>query len=490
MAINNQIIGGNFMDPSGAPLANGYLILQLSQDEQSYIPSEIGAGRKIRVDLDSTGNLPSSPPVYVFANDALNPTNSWYSVSAYTADGQRVWGPNTVQILSSPSPFNISNWVPNSITSGSAPAPIPTLETNGVKNGSQTLLNLVAGNGVAITDDGEGDITIAASGGGSGSLSGTLTNAFPHSSPGSLNVSTEGTKDWFVPRSTTAYASFDGWMKEDLSTDTCGSLRKGFAAIWDDIGPVQGVADERVGFPTQKPLKLLERIIEISSEPGDVVLDAFCGCGTALVAAQNAGRQWIGIDISPTACRVMAKRLRDCCGLTESEKLWRIGRGFVVRDLPWTEQQLRKLPPFEFENWAVIAVGGTPNRSQVGDMGIDGRIYPVSAIPKGRGREDQFAFMDEWYPIQVKQSEKIGRPDVDSFEAVMMRENRDKGFMVGFDFTLDAEKEINRFNSKTGKRIVPQRVKDLLEDESVAQRIPPSPVKASTGRLRRAATGA
>jgi hypothetical protein len=148
----------------------------------------------------------------------------------------------------------------------------------------------------------------------------------------------------------------------------------------------------------------------------------------------------------------MAKRLRDCCGLTESERLWKIGRGFVVRDLPWTEEQLRKMPPFEFENWAVIAIGGTPNRKQVGDMGIDGRIYPVSAIPKGRGREDQFAFMDEWFPIQVKQCDKIGRPDVDSFEAVMMRENRAKGFLLGFDFTLDAEKEISRFNSSTGKQ--------------------------------------
>ena len=213
------------------------------------------------------------------------------------------------------------------------------------------------------------------------------------------------------------------------------------------------------------------------------MLDAFCGCGTALVAAQNSGRQWIGIDVSPTACRVMAKRLNRCSGLTESVALWKIGRGFIVRDLPWTEEQLRKLPAFEFENWAVIAVGGTPNRKQVGDMGIDGRIYPVSAIPKGRAKEDQFAFMDEWFPIQVKQSDKIGRPDVDSFEAVMMRENRDKGFIVGFDFTLDAEKEISRFNSKTGREIIPRRVKELLEDEQVTHRIPPSPAKASAGRL-------
>ena len=153
-------------------------------------------------------------------------------------------------------------------------------------------------------------------------------------------------------------------------------------SIWADIPPIQAQSAERLGYPTQKPLALLERIINASSNPNDIVLDAFCGCGTALVAAENLGRQWIGIDISPTACRVMAKRLRDVCGMKEDEKLWRIGRGFVVRDLPWSEEQLRKIPPFEFENWAVIALGGIPNKAQVGDMGIDGRIYPVSATPK------------------------------------------------------------------------------------------------------------
>lgn len=257
-------------------------------------------------------------------------------------------------------------------------------------------------------------------------------------------------------------------------------------SVWDDIGPVQGVAEERIGFPTQKPLRLLERIIEISSKPGDVVLDAFCGCGTALVAAQNAegGRHWIGIDVSPTACRVMAKRLRDNCGLTENEKLWKIGRGFVVRDLPWTEEQLHKLPPFEFENWAVIAVGGTPNKAHVGDMGIDGRLFPTSAIPKARGPEDRFAFMDEWYPIQVKQKDKAGRPEIDQFEACMIRENRDKGFFVAFDFTSDAMREIARFKDKSNREIIPVTVAQLLEDERVAHRIPPSPAKASAGRVR------
>jgi len=105
-------------------------------------------------------------------------------------------------------------------------------------------------------------------------------------------------------------------------------------------------------------------------------------CGTALEAAQRLGRQWIGIDVSPTACRVIAKRLRDECKLRENEDLWKTGRGFIVRDLPWNVEQLRKIPHFEFENWAVIAVGGVPNKAQVGDMGIDGRIYPISGLPQ------------------------------------------------------------------------------------------------------------
>jgi hypothetical protein len=159
----------------------------------------------------------------------------------------------------------------------------------------------------------------------------------------------------------------------------------------------------------------------------------------------------------------MAKRLRDVCGMKEDEKLWRIGRGFIVRDLPWSEEQLRKIPPFEFENWAVIALGGIPNKAQVGDMGIDGRIYPVSATPKKK--KGELDFMDVWYPIQVKQKDKVGRPDIDAFEAVMMREDRTKGFFVSFDFSSDAISEIQSFFKKTSKSIIALTVKDILEEQ-------------------------
>jgi DNA modification methylase len=250
------------------------------------------------------------------------------------------------------------------------------------------------------------------------------------------------------------------------------------SSLWDDISLIRGWSKEKIGYPTQKPVALLKRIIELSSNPNDIVLDAFCGCGTALVAAQSLGRQWIGIDQSPTACRVMAKRLRQVCVLPENEKLWQSGRGFIVRDLPWTPEQLRKMPAFEFENWAVIAVGGVPNSKHVGDMGIDGRIYPVSALPEGHKRDDQFAFMDDWYPVQVKQCDKVGRPDIDSFEAVMHREDRQKGYFVSFDYTQDAEQEIRRFKIKSGKEIIALTVRELLERTDVA-----SPVSVSVKNL-------
>jgi DNA methylase/Restriction endonuclease len=229
--------------------------------------------------------------------------------------------------------------------------------------------------------------------------------------------------------------------------------------IWIDISSISAHSTEREGYPTQKPLALLERIIRASSNPGDVVLDAFCGCGTALVAAQQLNRKWIGIDVSPTACRVMAERLEEVCKLREK-------KDFIVRDMPRSEEQLRKMPPFEFENWAVIALGGIPNKAQVGDKGIDGRIYPVSVASSKLGRKPgELAFMDNWYPVQVKQKDKAGRPDIDSFEAVMHREDRTKGFFVSFGSTGDAETEIRAFMQKSGKEIVGYTVRQVLDKE-------------------------
>jgi DNA modification methylase len=243
------------------------------------------------------------------------------------------------------------------------------------------------------------------------------------------------------------------------------------SSFWDDIPPIQAQAAERLGYPTQKPLKLLERIIEASSKENDVVLDAFCGCGTALVAAQKLKRQWIGIDISPTACRVMAKRLRKDCALPENEDLWAIGRGFVVRDLPKSEEELRKYPPFEFENWAVVALGGIKNKTQVGDKGIDGRIFPVSALDNApSAKANELPLEERFYPLQVKQKDKTGRPDIDAFETAMRRAKCEKGFFVSFDYTSDALREIDRFFREEHKIIIPLTVREIL-DEEIARKL-------------------
>ena len=155
----------------------------------------------------------------------------------------------------------------------------------------------------------------------------------------------------------------------------------------------------------------------------------------------------------------MTARLEKDCGLRE-------GRDFVVRDMPHTEDFLCRIPHFEFENWAVLALGGIPNKAKVGDMGIDGRIYPISGLPEPRGAaRGELGFIDHWYPIEVKQKDKAGRPDFDSFEAVMMRENRLKGCFVSFNFTSDAKAETGSFFKRTGKMIIPLTVREILEEE-------------------------
>ena len=229
--------------------------------------------------------------------------------------------------------------------------------------------------------------------------------------------------------------------------------------VWNDINPINSQSTERMGYPTQKPIALMERILELSSKKDDLVLDAFCGCGTTLIAAQKLGRKWIGIDISPTACRVMAQRLWDIFKLDE-------GKDFQLSDLPHTEEELRHIPHFEFENWAVIALGGIPNKAKVNDFGIDGKLYPVDLEKKKKTGIDLFGESDIYYPIQVKQKDKAGRPDIDSFESAIRRDGRRKGYFISFDFSSDAIKEIQRLDKIGEIEIVPIKVKDLLRRES------------------------
>jgi hypothetical protein len=119
----------------------------------------------------------------------------------------------------------------------------------------------------------------------------------------------------------------------------------------------------------------------------------------------------------------------------------------------------------------VIALGGVPNKTRVGDHGIDGRIYPASSMPRTSGEAvGELAFMNVWYPIQVKQKDKVGRPDIDLFEAALVREKRTKGFSVAFDYSSDAVMEVDAFFRRSGKAIVALTVKEIL-DEEIAKKL-------------------
>jgi len=233
------------------------------------------------------------------------------------------------------------------------------------------------------------------------------------------------------------------------------SQGKRLGDVWE-LPIVNASAEERLGYPTQKPLALLERIILASSNEGQLVLDAFCGCGTTLEAAAKHKRKWIGIDFSPTACRVMVDRLSKRLGLRE-------GIDFQLRDMPKTPEELRRMPDFEFQNWAVVALGGIPNRVKVADYGIDGRLYPADTAKEHQG--DFTELLDTWYPIQVKQMDKAGRPDIDKFETAMRRDKRTKGYFVAFGFSDGAIREIKRANKSDGLDILPITVDEILSHE-------------------------
>lgn len=149
-----------------------------------------------------------------------------------------------------------------------------------------------------------------------------------------------------------------------------------------DVRPISSQAAERLGYPTQKPLALLERIIGASTNPGEIVLDPFCGCGTTIDAAQKLGRRWIGVDVTYLAVDLIRKRLRHTYGDE-------IDQTYGLRGIPVDAegaQALFEANPFDFERWAVSLVNGQPNEKQVGDKGIDGVIRFGTDAKGGVGR--------------------------------------------------------------------------------------------------------
>jgi site-specific DNA-methyltransferase (adenine-specific) len=185
--------------------------------------------------------------------------------------------------------------------------------------------------------------------------------------------------------------------------------------VWTDIPPLHNLAAERLGYPTQKPEALLERIIRASSHEGDTVLDPFCGCGTAIASAQHLNRQWIGIDITYLATTLIKHRLQDTFGS---------GVRFRVIGEPTSLPDARALAgedPYQFQIWALGLVGARPTELKKGaDRGIDGRLFFHDEGKSGRTKQ---------IILSVK-SGGISVKDVRDLRGVIEREQAQIGVLI------------------------------------------------------------
>jgi hypothetical protein len=191
--------------------------------------------------------------------------------------------------------------------------------------------------------------------------------------------------------------------------------------VWSDIPPVNAMARERLGWDTQKPLALLERVLMLSSNPGDVVLDPFCGCGTALIAAQKLGRRWIGIDITYLAVAVMRRRMLDSFPALGDIPV--VGKPTEVEGARMLANQGLE-GRYQFQWWAVDEIGAQPasgDHKKGADTGIDGRI----TFTGGDGSLQQAL-------VSVK-SGKPKSDDVKVLRGVIEREGAAIGILVMLD---------------------------------------------------------
>ena len=203
---------------------------------------------------------------------------------------------------------------------------------------------------------------------------------------------------------------------------------------WTDIPYVNSQAKDRLGYPTQKPLQLLERIIKCASSEEDIVLDCFCGCGTTIEAAHKLHRNWIGIDASMLACKEMKKRMK------VKQK--------VIVDIEkqaMTRKEFMELEPFEFEKAVVRAIGGIANTCQVHDDGVDGILS------------------SDWTPIQVKKSSKIGRPVLDSFHKHIAKHKAKRGIIVALSFNKGIREERAKLEREEGFDIQLLTLDDVIK---------------------------
>ena len=225
-----------------------------------------------------------------------------------------------------------------------------------------------------------------------------------------------------------------------------------FPEDWWDIPMVKGNANERIGYPTQKPEALLERIIKMASNEGDVVLDPFVGGGTTVDVANRLNRKWIGIDQSVMAIKVTEMRLKK----RQNELFY---QPFEVEIPTHNYEEMLKWKGKMAEIKIVEAFGGIPNLKEGKDYGIDGHTHYGT-------------------PIQVKKWQTpVGRPALDEFLTAILRDDKalvEKnkkegqicGFIIGFDFTKDLINEVSRLANKENTLISLKYIKDIIPYEN------------------------
>ena len=226
--------------------------------------------------------------------------------------------------------------------------------------------------------------------------------------------------------------------------------------LWDDIPPASGSED--LGYPTQKPEALLERILKQSSDESSVVLDPFCGCGTAIVVAERLKRQWIGIDITHLAISLIRRRLRDTFGDALQSEV--VGEPVSVPDA----EALAKQDRFQFQWWALGLVGARPVDQKKGaDQGIDGRLY-FHDDPKDSTKQ---------VVISVK-SGGISAKDVRDLIGVVTREKAAIGALLTLEPPTKAMKRdaasLGFYQAPFGKkyaRLQILTIKELLEGKTI-----------------------
>ncbi len=202
---------------------------------------------------------------------------------------------------------------------------------------------------------------------------------------------------------------------------------------------------EKLGYPTQKPRALLDRIILASSNPGDVVFDPFCGCGTALESARENHRKWIGIDVSPTACPVVAERLHI--------PIWQI------EGMPMTTNELAKMEPHEFQQWVCTRMEADNTSTDVSkgsgpDDGVDGIV-----------RSNNFTYGCAGSLIQVKRNTTIGvdADPVIKLKDVMEERNIKTGFVVALSFGKGAITKAKKYKDAGKFEIILIKAEDIAE---------------------------